>query len=306
MMRASRKYEAYGMQAHLIGAGERLHLQHGPIDMIIDADGHCRNEIFEIAVQTGMPVLDELVEELHQLRAPHRKDNDFKGPVARRMQAACNMADGQFVTPMIAVAGAVADHILSAILESDAAHTATKISVNNGGDIAFWTAPGAMTTARIAGIAGGQLMITGPTMWRGIATSGWQGRSHSLGVADSVTVLARNAATADIAATLIANAVNPADETEIIRMPANSLNPDSDLGDRLVTTGVPLLDKVSVDSAIRSGAAVAQQMLNKDQIAGAVISLQGHNDVVGMTADTIGTTRLLPQFESDEIEEYHA
>ena len=294
-MRASRKYDACGMQAHLIGAGQRLHLQHGPIDIIVDADGHCRNEIFEIAFQTGMPILDELVEELHQLRAPHHKDNKFAGPVARRMQAACDMSNGQFVTPMIAVAGAVADHILSAILENDAAHAATKISVNNGGDIAFWTAPGAMTTARIAGVNGGELTINGPTMWRGIATSGWQGRSHSLGVADSVTVLARNAATADIAATLIANAVNPDDKTGIIRMPANSLNPDSDLGDRLVTTGVPLLDNISVDSAIGCGAAVAQQMLDKGQIAGAVISLQGQNDIIGMTANTISSTRLFTQ-----------
>ena len=29
---------------------------------------------------------------------------------------------------------------------------------------------------------------------RGVATSGWRGRSHSLGIADSVTVLARTAA----------------------------------------------------------------------------------------------------------------
>ena len=32
---------------------------------------------------------------------------------------------------------------------------------------------------------------------RGVATSGWRGRSHSLGIADSVTVVARNAAAAD-------------------------------------------------------------------------------------------------------------
>jgi ApbE superfamily uncharacterized protein (UPF0280 family) len=43
---------------------------------------------------------------------------------------------------------------------------------------------------------------------RGLATSGWGGRSFSLGIADSVTVLARCAAAADAAATVVANAVD--------------------------------------------------------------------------------------------------
>ncbi|WP_204349766.1 hypothetical protein, partial [Klebsiella pneumoniae] len=71
----------------------------------------------------------------------------------------------------------------------------------------------------------------------GIATSGAQGRSFSLGIADSVTVLARDAASADAAATLIANAVD-LDHPAIRRRPARNLDPDSDLGDRLVTVGV--------------------------------------------------------------------
>ena len=53
------------------------------------------------------------------------------------MQAACHLADGRFVTPMIAVAGAVADHILAAMLTNKFANDVTKIGVNNGGDVAF-------------------------------------------------------------------------------------------------------------------------------------------------------------------------
>ena len=45
--------------------------------------------------------------------------------------------------------------------------------------------------------------VTGSPV-RGVATSGWRGRSHSLGIADSVTVLAATAAMADAAATVIA------------------------------------------------------------------------------------------------------
>ena len=58
-----------------------------------------------------------------------------------------------------------------------------------------------------------------------------------MGIADSVTVLARTGAVADAAATLIANAVD-VDDPAIRREPAAELAPDSDLGDRLVTVEV--------------------------------------------------------------------
>jgi ApbE superfamily uncharacterized protein (UPF0280 family) len=128
------------------------------------------------------------------------------------MHAACDIAEGLFVTPMAAVAGAIADHVLAAMLESDAARSSSKISVNNGGDIAFWTGEGAITRAAIASPAlndakGCGITLRGPTAWRGMATSGFGGRSLSPGIADSVTVLADCAATADVAATLIAGAL---------------------------------------------------------------------------------------------------
>ena len=88
---------------------------------------------------------------------------------------------------------------------------------------------------------------------RGVATSGWQGRSHSLGIADAVTVLARCAAVADAAATLIANAVD-VDHPGIRREPARVLDEDSDLGDRPVTVAVPALDPETIDAALDAGA----------------------------------------------------
>ncbi len=69
----------------------------------------------------------------------------------------------------------------------------------------------------------------------GIATSGWRGRSFSLGIADAVTVLAETAAAADAAATIIANAVDLPGHPGIVRQPASSLQPDSDLRDLPVT-----------------------------------------------------------------------
>ena len=137
---------------------------------------------------------------------------------------------------MAAVAGSVADEIMAAIC-ADA--DLDKAYVNNGGDIAIHLAPGSEMRAAIAGTGhafADRLAIRAADPVRGIATSGWRGRSFSLGIADAVTVLAKDAAAADAAATLIANAVDLPGHSAIIRQPANELSPDSDLGERLVTT----------------------------------------------------------------------
>ena len=84
-------------------------------------------------------------------------------------------------------------------------------------------------------------MIDADDPARGIATSGRHGRSFSLGIADAVTVLARTASQADAAATIIANAVDLPGHPAIVRCPANELQPDSDLGARLVTRDVGAL-----------------------------------------------------------------
>ena len=93
---------------------------------------------------------------------------------------------------------------------------------------------------------------------RGIATSGWRGRSFSLGIADSGTVIAASAAAADAAATLIANAVKSSIR-RIVRRRANELEDDSDLGDLLVTVARARVAAEAVDAALagHSGGAAA-------------------------------------------------
>src|SRR5207253_11171729 len=65
---------------------------------------------------------------------------------------------------------------------------------------------------------------------------------------DLVTVLARTAAQADAAATVIANAVD-LDDPRIERRPACELKDDSDLGELLVTADVPRLGDVACHQA---------------------------------------------------------
>jgi ApbE superfamily uncharacterized protein (UPF0280 family) len=183
---------------------------------------------------------------------------------------------------MAAVAGAVADHMLAALIEG---RDLEKAYVNNGGDIALFLAEGASLTAGLVADyhlpsldASCEIGHSMPV--RGIATSGWKGRSHSLGIADSVTVLAKNAAAADVAATLIANAIDVEDPA-VQRTPASDMDPDSDLGDRLVTVDVGPLSQETVVEALSSGEAAAEDMARAGLIVAAVLVLQGSYRTVG-------------------------
>jgi hypothetical protein len=258
-----------GPQAALLADGRRLHLQHGPIDLIIEAWGPEREACYDQAVRRFATVLTGLVAELPALRAPVSAGHRFRDPVARRMAKAAARHAYVFVTPMAAVAGAVADEILAALI---ARRNVPKAYVNNGGDIALHLTPGERLDA--LGPAGTiEIAFADPV--RGLATSGAGGRSHSLGIADAVTVAAGTAADADVAATLIANAVDLPGHPAVARAPACELSPDSDLGDRLVTTAVGYLDGLEVEAALDRGAALARRLQAEGKILQAVLSLRG-------------------------------
>jgi len=265
------------------GVSRRLHLQHGPIDLVIEAFGVDAARAYEQAVARFQDILSVLVSELDDLRRPLTTAHPlFRGPVARRMAAACWPYRDVFITPMAAVAGSVADEILTAMLDGT---TLTKAYVNNGGDIAFHLAPA--ESLRAAVVCNPELphldaIATLEAMQpsRGIATSGWRGRSFSLGIADAVTVLATNAAQADAAATIIANAVNVDHET-IRRQPARALRDDSDLGALPVTVSVGTLPIFAINEALSVGVMRAQDLRRSGLIQAAFLSLQGENRIVG-------------------------
>jgi ApbE superfamily uncharacterized protein (UPF0280 family) len=114
-----------------------------------------------------------------------------------------------------------------------------------------------------------------------VATSGRHGRSFSLGIADAVTVLARTAAQADAAATIVANAVDLPGHPAIIRHPACDIQPDSDLGARLVTRDVGPLDDNEITDALAAGEGRAQQLLAAGLIEGAVLQVCGKLRILG-------------------------
>jgi hypothetical protein len=276
-----------GARAVLLPDGRRLHLQHGPIDLIIAAFGDAGEvrAAYTQAADAFAPVLEALVSELPTLRqAVTMPAAAVTGPVAQRMVAATVPHRPAFITPMAAVAGAVADHVLHAMLEG---RHLTRAYVNNGGDIALYLAAGQRFTAGIIGEVAAPAIVATATIdhasdVRGIATSGQGGRSFSLGIADAVTVLARDAAAADAAATLIANAVN-IDSPAVRRVQARQLDIDSDLGCRLVTVSVGPLSPAEVAAALDGGVAAAEAMRARGLIAEAYLSLRGESRCVDGT-----------------------
>jgi ApbE superfamily uncharacterized protein (UPF0280 family) len=274
----------------------RWHLQHGPIDLIIGADGEdaAVRAAHEACWQRFSSVLDELVAELRCLRQPVQRDalsRPCEGRVASRMWDACYPHRARYITPMAAVAGSVADELIAAFARPGV----SRAFINNGGDLALYLSEGQRyrigvftDLAQFDGVRPGSglpldanLTLDAASPVRGIATSGWRGRSFSLGIADSVTVLARTAAAGDAAATMIANAVD-LKHADIVRQPASSLKDDTDLGDLLVTVDVPPLPQPLIDFALARGAQEAARLHEQGLIEGAALFLQRSVRVVGM------------------------
>jgi ApbE superfamily uncharacterized protein (UPF0280 family) len=266
--------------------GGRLHLNDGPIDLVIGAFGaeSAVKTAYAAATRRFTTILDELCEELPLLRSevlassppPH-------GATAQRMDAAVRPFAGDcFITRMAAVAGAVADKILAAML---AAAELKRAYVNNGGDIAVHLAAGQSFAIGMvdrpdrAGLFG-QARISEGDRIGGIATSGRHGRSFSLGIADAVTILAANAAAADAAATIVANAVDLPGHPNVTRVPAQEFDPQSDLGARLVTREVGALSRDEIAQALSDGETEAQRLFRAGRIAAAALHLRGETRVV--------------------------
>jgi len=276
----------------------RWHFQHGPIDLVIGADGDATAlaAAHAAAWQRFETVLTELVAELPLLRRPVRGPCPLQGGIARRMWWACRPFHSVYITPMAAVAGAVAQELIAAY----AREGVRRAWINNGGDIALHLAEGASVSVGVvadisehspfrlslskpdpstsSGRTGLQDLDAGFTVdaatpVRGIATSGWRGRSFSLGIADSVTVLAKTAAMADAAATIIANAVDASDP-RIERRPANQMKDDSDLGDLPVTVDVPPLPAETVCAALERGRRRARDLQRDGLIHSALLVCQ--------------------------------
>ena len=278
------------LRACLLPDGRRLHLQDGPIDLIVQAWGRpdALSAAYRAARDRAGTLLDALCAELPGLRRAARPDAaPFAGAVARRMQrAVAPFAADLFITPMAAVAGAVAEEVLQAMC---AATPLDRGFVNNGGDIAVHLAPGESLTAGLVDRPDRPGLFARTTLRadgdvRGVATSGWRGRSHSLGIVDAVTVLAATAAEADAAATVIANAVDLPGHPGVHRVRCAEIDPDSDLGDLRVTRGVDPLTPDEIRRALAGGVRCAAILAERNLIRSVALHLQGVTVTTGPVA----------------------
>jgi ApbE superfamily uncharacterized protein (UPF0280 family) len=285
--------------------GKRLHLQDGPIDLIIEASGEDMqlHAAYQAAATRFAGLLDELCAELTMLRQPADPEHCLlQGVIARRMHdAVAPFARTQFITPMAAVAGAVAEEILGAMV---AAAELDRAYVNNGGDIALHLMPGQEFSFGMMDRPDGQGVLRTAVVdfknpSRGIATSGRHGRSFSLGIADAVTVLAASAAAADAAATIIGNAVDLPGHAAILRYAARDLQPDSDLGMRPVTREVGELSGAEIAEALQAGADCARNLLAAGLIDAATLRLQG--ETINVAPEQIGGTRREPRARRSDV-----
>ena len=289
-------------QIELLPDGRRLYLHDGPIDVVLEAfgdPGEVRTA-YSAAAKRFAAILDELCEELPLLRQRMTDDGPvLSGVIARRMAAAvAPYAPREFITPMAAVAGAVAEEILAVM--TSAAHV-EKAYVNDGGDIALHLGEGHRFTVGMIDRPDrpsllGSALIEARHSVRGIATSGWRGRSFSLGIADAITVLADRAAMADAAATIIANAVDIPGHPNIQRIPARELAPDSNLGDIAVTHDVGDLTSGEISAGLDSGVTQALELADAGLIRAAALHLRGETRTVGMPLQTLETHEQEPDW----------
>jgi ApbE superfamily uncharacterized protein (UPF0280 family) len=263
--------------------GKRLQLRDGPFDVIIQAFGRPGDiaRAYDAAIAHMRGLSDALAAEMPKLLGSEPQLP--QGSVARRMCAAVlPFARAHFITPMAVAAGAVADDLLSAMREAGQLERAY---VNNGGEIAFYLADGQSLTTGAMERPGtcylpAKILAESGCKTRGIASAGWGGAFQCLGIADSVIVAAASCAKAEAAAKLIANATDLPGHPAIRRVPANTLDPNSELGEREVTVGVDRLQPSEKAAALAAGMALAARFRTRGLIEGAILYVQDEISVL--------------------------
>ncbi len=263
----------------------RLRVESGPVSLLIAArwDGKERPEELREAGVHALDLLKDLAAHRAVLtvEASRVRNRAALPPIVGTMLDAAARFPGAFVTPLAAVAGAVADSVADFL----AGRGAEWVVVNNGGDVAVRLGPGQRAVIGLQARLGdrgpaARFTLTAEDAVGGVTTSGAGGRSFTLGIAEAVTTLAETASLADVAATLVANHVD-VDSPAVRRVPARALYSESDLGDRRVTVHVGDLTHLEVSEALDRGAIEARKMVDAGQVRGAVLSLRGQWRFVG-------------------------
>ncbi len=261
----------------------------GPMHLSIRAWRHGRAQT-ELALRAGERAIDcleriaalrgELSRSLAAVEMPAGTD-----PLAVKMTDSVRAVGDRDLTPMAAVAGTIADAVADWLFERGA----TRVIVDNGGDIAIRLSAEETATVGIRPRTDScqishVLQLHGHRHSWGVTTSGRGGRSFTRGIASAVTTLAASASLADAAATAIANACY-VEDAGIIQVPAEQVDPASDIAGLAVTLKVGSLSRKKKQLAVNRALAKADRLVRRKIIIGALVCL---DDVVAGTGAVNG------------------
>ena len=272
-------------QIHLLDKG-RVMAEYGPMQLVISAVVGEVPQVEECvrAAKESFCYLGQVAKQLKRLSLPwHRISNSIEGRVASDMVAASRAVGDRDLTPMAAVAGAIADAVADFLL----ARGMSRVVVSNGGDVAVRLAVDCSVQVGIGininrtryGNLPTLVLDSSRPRW-GVASSGLGGRSMTKGIASIVTVVSDTAARADAAATAVANATY-VEDPEIKRVRAEALDPNTDIPGQLVTLKVGRISNEKIGSALRRGKARAYDLIEEGVISGALIVVKDRLEAIG-------------------------
>ena len=257
----------------------KVYVDYGPVQMTISAEQHGKFLTKEVEQAGSLvpEILKSLAGVLPLAKQPWPKirEVDSLPRVLSLMTQAVSRTKEKNLTPMAAVAGTFADLIADFLMS----RRATKVIVNNGGDIAIRLKERETAEIGIAPRVGARtlthyLSLKPQNEVGGVATSGFGGRSFTLGIADAVVVAAKSSALADACATLVANYTN-VEVPSIERCLAREIDPNTDIPDLMVTVKVGPLQERAVQEAIARGLARAKELIKAKLIYGSIIFVAG-------------------------------
>lgn len=207
--------------------------------------------------------------------------------LVKRMIQSVKAIGDKDLTPMAAVAGTIADAVADWLFSRGP----TRVVVDNGGDIAIRLAAGETVAVGIRpqvdrlDISHIARLDDRRSSW-GVTTSGLGGRSFTRGIASAVTAIAANASIADAAATAIANACFVADRN-IVQIPAERIDPNTDLKGMNVTVEVGTLSSAKKIQAVQAARSKADSLCRQKHIVGALVAFENVFTITQSVAELI-------------------
>lgn len=263
-------------QVQLLKEGLAL-VDSGPLyaTILVSKRGYPLSDVAMEGARYALTILKALAESLPIIkkRAFTLVPEDRYPQIVNEMIVAAQVIDDPDFTPLVAVAGATSDLVADYLTKSKA----TKIIVDNGGDIAVRVRGGEEVGVGLClDFTKKEIDYSLPVKGNyGICTSGIGGRSFTLGVANAVVVLADRASVADAVATYLGNKTN-VDSYKVKREWSEEMYPDTDIPGKKVTISVGDLSDAEIQLALENGQREALQLIDRGVIHGAAISVKNN------------------------------